>query len=111
MSTALVLHIGRAFITLAFIGPGAAHLLDAWRNGGSPAATAFAALELSAGLASLFGWRVRWLAAAFAIFLLVDAFVAHPFWSAVPSEQRNQLLHFFKNLALVGAFLLLSVQK
>jgi putative oxidoreductase len=34
--------------------------------------------------------------------------VAHAFWNAVPPDQRNQLLHFFKNIALAGAFIMLG---
>ena len=111
MDSHAVLQSGRALLALAFVGPGVARLVDAWRNGGSPgSAAALAAVELGAGLGLMFGVQVRWLAAALALFLLVDAFVAHSFWHALPPEQRNQLLHFFKNLALAGAFVLLSAR-
>ncbi len=71
-------------------------------------AAAIGAIEVAAGLALAFGWQVRWLALAAAVFLLIDAFFAHNFWAATPQELRNQVLHFFKNLALAGGFVLLA---
>ena len=99
--------LGRALIALAFVGPGAAHFIESLKQR-NHAAAAVGAVEVLAGLALMFGWQVRWLALAAAVFLLVDAFVAHAFWNAVPQDQRNQLLHFFKNLALAGAFVMLA---
>jgi len=68
-------------MALAFIGPGASHFLDSARQRNYTAAAAF---------------------------LVVDAFFAHGFWAATPQESRNQVLHFFKNLALAGGFVLLA---
>jgi len=99
--------LGRALIALAFVGPGAAHFIESLKQR-NHAAAAIGAVEVSAGLALMFGWQVRWLALAAAVFLLVDAFVAHAFWNAVPQDQRNQLLHFFKNIALAGSFIMLG---
>lgn len=82
---------------------------DSWRECGYSTDTGMAAsVEVSAGLALMGGWQVRWLALAAAVFLMVDALLAHAFRSAVPQDQRNQLLHFFKNLALAGAFVMLA---
>ncbi|EJL77532.1 putative membrane protein [Polaromonas sp. CF318] len=107
MNPALVLALGRALMALAFIGPGASHFLASAKQRNYTGA-AVGAVEVATGLALAFGWQVRWLALAAAAFLLVDAFVAHNFWVATPQELRNQVLHFFKNLALAGGFVLLA---
>jgi len=106
MNSPLTLWLGRGLLALAFMGPGGAHLLERWRERQMSASAGVALLELGAGLAILVGWQVRWVGLALAVFLLADAFVSHAFWHVVPSDQRNQLLHFFKNAALAGAFLL-----
>lgn len=107
MNTLSTLILGRVLMALAFAGPGAAHLIDSLRQRNHVQA-AIGAVEVLASLALMWGWQVRWLALAAALFLVVDAFLAHAFWSAIPQDQRNQLLHFFKNLALAGGFVLLA---
>ena len=107
MSPTLILVLGRVLMALAFIGPGAQHLLDSARLRHDTAATV-GAVEVAAGLALALGWQVRCFALAAGAFLLVDAFAAHAFWTAAPQELRNQLLHFFKNAALAGGFVLLA---
>ena len=107
MNTLSTLILGRVLLALAFAGPGAAHLIDSLRQRNHLQA-AIGAVEVLAGLALMWGWQVRWLALAAALFLVVDAFLVHAFWSAIPQDQRNQLLHFFKNVALAGAFLMLA---
>jgi putative oxidoreductase len=104
------LAIGRGLMALAFIGPGLAHLIESVGRRAT-AAAAVAAVEVAAGVALALGWQARWIALAAGIFLVVDAFVAHAFWTAIPQEQRSQLLHFFKSIALAGAFLVLSDTK
>lgn len=108
MNPVLILALARALMALAFIGPGASHFLDSAKQRNYTAA-AIGAVEVAAGLALAFGWQVRWFALAAAVFLLVDAFLAHNFWAATPQELRNQVLHFFKNIALAGGFVLLAV--
>ena len=71
-------------------------------------ALAFAVFELLAGLTIALGWQVRWVTLLMAAFLLVDAFVAHPFWRHTGAEQHGQLLHFLKNFSIIGGLLLLS---
>jgi putative oxidoreductase len=108
MTNDLVFVAGRALPALAFIGPGSLHLFDGWRGRGLSATVAFAAVELAAGLALLMGWQARWIALALSVFLLVDAFASHAFWSVALADRSDQALHFFKNLALAGGFVLLA---
>lgn len=37
--------------------------------------------ELIAGLLAMIGWQVCGVASLLAVFLLVDAFISHPFWA------------------------------
>lgn len=103
MSTEAQWLLARALMAGAFIGPALSHLVDSVNRRVAMGAVV-ALAELAAGLAFAVGWQLRWVALAAAAFLVLDAFLAHDFWNAVPSDHRNQLLHFFKNLALAGAF-------
>jgi putative oxidoreductase len=60
----------------------------------STGAMVFSVFELIAGLLVMLGWKVRWVASLLALFMLVDAFVAHPFWAYPVAERHGQLLHF-----------------
>jgi putative oxidoreductase len=68
----------------------------------------FSVFELIAGLLVMVGWKVRWVASLLALFILVDAFLAHAFWEHVVAERHGQLLHFLKNLSTLGGLLLLA---
>src|SRR2546427_10729859 len=107
MSTLSACILSRVLLALAFVGPGAAHLIESLKQR-KHAAAAIGVVEVSARLALMLGWQARRPPLAAAVFLLVDAFVAHAFWSAVPQDQRKQLLHFFKNIALAGALIMLG---
>ncbi|QAU36121.1 DoxX family protein [Janthinobacterium sp. 17J80-10] len=58
-------------------------------------------IELGGGLALLFGFKVRWVAAILALFSVGSAFIAHTNF-ADPGQMNN----FMKNLAMAGGFLL-----
>jgi putative oxidoreductase len=62
-------------------------------------------LELGAGLMLALGWKARWAALALAAFTLVAALIFHNFWGAPPEAAQNQMIHFMKNLAMVGGLL------
>jgi putative oxidoreductase len=51
------------------------------------------------------GWRARWAAAALGLFTGVAALVFHNFWAASPDAFQGQLIHFQKNLAIMGGLL------
>jgi len=103
----------RILVASVFVGLGAERLLvkAGILNGQVPpdvAGILLAVFELIAGIAIMVGWQASRLALLLGVFLLVDAFVAHPFWSYDGLEQHAQLLHFLKNLAIMGGLLLLS---
>lgn len=64
-------------------------------------------LEIGGGIALIAGWRIRELSVILAIYTFLTAFVAHRFWAVDPAQFNGQLNNFFKNMAMVGGFLLL----
>jgi putative oxidoreductase len=58
------------------------------------------AVHLLGGLAVLVGFKTRWAAAVLCLFCLGTAFGVH-----LPIADTNNMLHFYKNLALAGGFL------
>lgn len=62
------------------------------------------AVELFGGLALLLGWKVRYAAAALAIYCIATSFMFHN-----DMHDPNALVSFWKNFALAGGFLQLFV--
>lgn len=58
-------------------------------------------------IAVMAGWKLRWIAGLRAVFVVVDAFLAHPFWAYAADERHGHLLHFLKNFATLGGLLVL----
>jgi len=77
--------VARVLIPSVFVGLGLERLLvGAGVLTGAPmsaGALIFSAFELVAGLLVMLGWKVRWVASVLALFILVDAFLAHAFWT------------------------------
>jgi len=64
-------------------------------------------IELGGGLAIIIGWKTRWAALAFVLFLIVITPIFHNYW-AVPAEQMmGQQINFMKNVTILGGMLLL----
>ncbi|MGK9230159.1 DoxX family protein [Inquilinus limosus] len=63
------------------------------------------AVELGAGLLVIIGWHTRIAAVALAAFCAVAAVIFHTRFG-----DRSQLIHFEKDMALAGAFLILSAR-
>jgi len=67
----------------------------------APVGLAGAALiELGGGLALILGYRTRLVATILAVFALVTAAIFHSAFA-----DQNQLIHFFKNVAMAGGLL------
>ncbi len=96
----------RILMPIVFVGLGLERLLIAGGLVAGPQVTAraavFSTFELAAGLAVMAGWKLRWVAGVLAAFIVVDAFLAHPFSNYAPAERHGQLLHFLKNFATLG---------
>ncbi len=60
------------------------------------------------GLGVLFGIYTKWSLALIALFLLVVSFAMHNFWSDKdPASKMSNRINFSKNIALLGAALML----
>jgi putative oxidoreductase len=81
--------------------------------GGAAAPTWFGylivAIELLGGLAILFGIKTRWVAWGLFVYLIFTAVFGHPFWLLEGAARGANQAHFFKNLAIMGGFLLLAI--
>jgi putative oxidoreductase len=71
-----------------------------------PAVAAAGVLLLVGGLTILFGWQPRIGIAALALFFLGVTPLMHNFWAVAAAESAGQLVHFTKNLALLGSALM-----
>ena len=69
-----------------------------------------ATIQLVGGLAILVGFRTRWVAYAFVVYLILTVFFAHNFWDMQGAARGGNMAHFYKNLAIIGGFLLLALQ-
>ena len=73
------------------------------------AAVAAIIVELGGGILLITGWKARWAAAAMLVFTAMAALLFHNFW-AVPAEQaQNQMIHFMKNVSMMGGLLYVVV--
>ena len=66
-----------------------------------------AAIDLIGGILILVGYQTRWASVVLIVFVALTAFLVHHFWDMEgPARAANQG-HFYKNLALIGALLLI----
>jgi putative oxidoreductase len=102
--------IARLLLASVFIVMGAWRLWNAFQGAPTSGATlVFSAIELVLGLLVAAGWKLRWVALLSALLMAVDAALSHPFWALAEPARSAQLLHFMKNVNIVGGFLLLSI--
>jgi len=64
-------------------------------------------IEFGGGLAVLLGWKTRWAALAFIVFLIVITPIFHGYWAVPPAEAMAQQINFMKNASILGGMLLL----
>ena len=113
--------LARCFIGGIFVYSGFGKLmaLDAFAaslgKGGVPMpevmAVVGAAVEFFGGLAIVLGVQTRYAALLMALFTISATLISHRFWEFDDLAMRKgQSVHFMKNLAILGAFLLLFVQ-
>jgi putative oxidoreductase len=70
-----------------------------------------AAVEFFGGLAIMLGLQTRYAALLMALFTVSATLISHRFWEFEDlAARKGQSIHFMKNLAILGAFLLLFVQ-
>lgn len=66
-------------------------------------------VELGGGIMLLLGWKTRWAAAAIMIFTAMAALFFHDFWAVPPEQAQGQMIHFMKNLAIMGGLLFVVI--
>lgn len=66
-------------------------------------------IELGGGLMMILGWKARWAAAAMLVFTAMAALIFHNFWAVPPAEAQNQMIHFMKNISMMGGLLYVLV--
>jgi putative oxidoreductase len=67
-----------------------------------------AAIELFGGLAILIGVKTRWVAWAFVVWIIIVTALGHPFWTMEGAGRAANQLNFYKNLAIMAAYMLLA---
>ncbi len=86
--------------TIAFMG-----------SEGAPAPIISAAIsvvmELFVGVAILVGFQTRALALLLALYTIGTGIIGHHYWTMTGGEQINNMIHFYKNIAIVGGLLAL----
>jgi putative oxidoreductase len=63
-------------------------------------------IELGGGLMLALGWKARWAALAIFLWLVPVTFIFHAFWGIDAAQVQNQMNHFLKNVAIMGAMLM-----
>jgi putative oxidoreductase len=66
-----------------------------------------AIIFLIAGSVSvIIGYKARFGAGLLLVFLVLATYFFHDFWNVTGEQQQDQMIHFMKNLGLMGAMLL-----
>jgi putative oxidoreductase len=65
-------------------------------------------MELGVGLALLVGFYARPLAILLALYTLATAFIGHHFWNMTGMVAYDNMIHFYKNVSIIGGLLFLT---
>jgi putative oxidoreductase len=68
-----------------------------------------AALEFAGGLAIVLGLGTRYAALFMIAFVIAATLISHRFWASPPEERESQMIHFAKNVAIIGGFVFVFV--
>lgn len=68
-----------------------------------------AAIELLGGIAILIGFKTRWVAWGLVAWIIFVTLLGHPFWIMDGPARGANMGNFYKNLAIMGAYLLLAI--
>ncbi|MDB6113006.1 MAG: DoxX family protein [Pedosphaera sp.] len=108
--------LGRILLSLIFILSAGGKIADWPGTAGYMASKGMVAIpvlltlaivfELGGGLSVLLGFKARWGALALIIFLITASVIFHNFWAYTGAEKQTQMVHFLKNLSIMGGLLL-----
>ena len=114
-NAAIYLLLARIAMGMLFIVPairqitGYAGSVKYFASLGFPAPEAMVVLavviEIVAGVMIILGWKTRWAAWLLILYVIIATAMAHRFWQFPEAQQFNQLNHFLKNFAVIGALL------
>ena len=65
------------------------------------------ALEVGGGILLIIGYQARWVALAFFVWLIPVTLIFHKFWGIDAAQAQNQMIHFLKNVSIMGGMLVL----
>jgi putative oxidoreductase len=92
--------------------PGTKRFMDLVASG-APAPTwlgyLIAAIEVLGGLCILIGFKTRHVAWALVVWLIIVTLLGHPFWLMDGPARGANMANFYKNLAIMAAYLLLAI--
>ena len=66
-------------------------------------------VELGGGILLVIGWQARWAAAALFLFTGLAALIFHDFWAVTPDQAQSQMIHFMKNMAIMGGLIFVVI--
>lgn len=66
-------------------------------------------MEFVVGVALLVGFFTRPLALLLAVYTLGTAIIGHHYWNMTGAMQYDNMIHFYKNISVIGGLLLLCV--
>ncbi len=109
--------LGRVLLSFIFLQSGYDKLLNFSKTAALMASKGMPMAELllvpvivillAGGFMILSGWHARWGALALFVFMIPATLVFHPYWSYPEPQQINQFHHLVKNVALMGALLMI----
>jgi putative oxidoreductase len=65
------------------------------------------ALELGGGILLIIGFKARWVALLFFLWLIPTTFIFHKFWGIDAAQVQMQQINFLKNVSIMGGMLML----
>jgi putative oxidoreductase len=109
---------GRVFLSAIFLFSGFGKIAD-WSTfahqmdqKGMPLVPLFLAgaiaFEILGGLSVLLGFYGRAGSVLLILFLIPTTLIFHNFWAAEAAQQQNQMIHFMKNLAIMGGLFMVT---
>ena len=107
--------VGLLFLVAGYTKIGGFDYVAGWMASmGLPAASFLLvltiALEIVAGLMLIVGIKTRWAALALIAFTIPTTLIFHAFWNVDAAQFADQQTAFLKNLAIIGALLMIAAQ-
>lgn len=111
--------VGRILLSLIFLWSGISkitgfHGVAAMMAERMPYATALLmvaiVIEIGGALMIILGWRARLAGWVLFLYLIPVTLVFHAFWHAPPAMAYDQMIHFWKNIAIMGGLLMVAGQ-